>query len=271
MFIFNSEKDRWLSGQTILVLSTDFVYAASQYDRGKFIEVSLIIATVELISKNKKAVQKLINIGIISTLVALICINANGRLYGYTGILTIPKAVPYGIEMKVKNPFSIFPEVALVMTTSAIKLKNEGVRLPPQNIFYQINPFPSFLLPDNFKPDFFIERILGTYGSSGTPLPLMAFSYLCFGVNGLIIFIFVGLYFRHLSKLLSSKLPSVFKFSVAELIYYPVSVTGLMYTLLHGEPRGSIRMVLYAWLLVELIKQLFPSTFIKQKVLLLNE
>lgn len=252
-----------VSSWSVLIFS--FVYSLSQYDRGKFLEVAIVILGAYLISVSRLRLRQIYVLLAVGAMSAAILINANGRLYGKTGLLTIPEAVTFGVANKIKDPYSIFPEVgSLPMTTTAIKLRGEGVKSPISYVLYQINPMPSFLLPARWRPQHFMERLLGAFGSSGTPMPLMAFGYLTFGVWSALLFGLLGLYFRALSARIRyvARNAPVYVAAVGVIIY-PVSLSGVMYTFAHGEPRGSIRMVLYAAVLLFLMRRISKNRFVR--------
>lgn len=263
--LFVDRKKGKLSWASWFVVGFWFVLSLSQFDRGKFLEVAIVILGAYIVATRRFTIRQAWVVLVFGLMSAAILVNANGRLYGVTGLLAIPDAVAYGVEHKIKDPYSIFPEVgALVMTTVAVELHDAGIRRPIRDVVYQINPMPSFMMPPSWRPDFFIERLLGTFGSSGTPMPLLAFGYMSFGALGCVFFGGLGLYFRALSaRIRYGKRHSNGMPVAIGILIYPVSLAGLMYTFAHGEPRGSIRMVFYAYIILLLLRFLFPNRFVR--------
>ncbi|MEM9502321.1 MAG: hypothetical protein AAGA01_00005, partial [Cyanobacteria bacterium P01_E01_bin.43] len=263
IMLFMDRKSGKLSAVSWLILLFWFTIALSQYDRGKFLETAIVILGGYFMTVRRFGPRQLWVLTVIAAMGMAILVNANGRMYGKTGLLTIPEAVPFGVENKIKDPYSIFPEVgSLVMTTTAIDLYDSGIERPVRDVIYQINPLPSFLMPASWRPDFFIERLLGAFGSSGVPMPLLAFSYMSFGILGSAFFGALGLYFRALSsRIRYANTHSKSGPAALGIFIYPVSLAGVMYTFAHGEPRGSIRMVLYAFIIMVLLQLAFPDRF----------
>ena len=264
VLLLYNHKDRKLPLITWVIIVFWFFYSLSQFDRGRFLEVSISVIIIYVITAKRVGVLELRVISVIILMTLVVLVGGNGRAYHETGLSVFFEAVSYGVDTKVKDPFSIFPEVgSLVMTTSAIQFYNSGITTPATDIFYQINPLPSFLLPDAWKPQRFMEKLLGTYGHSGTPMPLMAFSYMSFGIIGAGLFAIVGRYFRWIDRkvLMGMKLLGEGRQSAFAIFIYPISIASVMYIFMHGEPRGSIRFVLYSIIVLYVLKLLFPSQF----------
>ncbi len=255
--IFYKRNNLKLPVQSKIILIISYIGNLLYFDRGKFIEIAVIIFLSFILSSNFSIRKSLKLLILPMILIFFLNINSSGRIYNKTGLLNIPSAVSYGIKNKMKNPYSLTMETGgpMPMTTQVINLKFKGVKRPISDYLYQINPIPSFLLPKTFKPNFFFENYFNTIGYSGVPVPLVPFSYDCFGSFGFFIFIFAGIFFGLIYNriIASQKINKNLLFIVPSIIY-PIAIAGFAYTMMHGEPRGAIRMMLYVSLFFWLIK-----------------
>lgn len=254
---------RGLNWRTWLIIIFWFLVCISQYDRGKFFELIFVIFGCKiLLSPNLKKLKSTFSVVLI--MIVAILLNANGRSYPSTGLLHIVDAFEYGSAKKFERKgevVTLLPEVgALPMVTTVFDMREKELSLPPSYLLYQVNPLPTFMIPKDLKPDRFFERYLGTFGSSGAPAPIAAVSYMGFGHLGFLVFVLIGVVFNWLSSLpTSTNHQGVKFFYLPGLLIMPMAYGGLMYTLMHGEPRGPIRLCLYAWILSLMLTYLLKS------------
>jgi hypothetical protein len=264
---YERNNKKGLDWRTWLVIVFWFLVCLSQYDRGKFFELLFIILGCKLLIRPKlKSLRSAFSV--LSIMVIVILLNANGRYYHATGLLNIVDAFAYGSAEKLEKKgevVTLLPEVgALPMITTVMDMREKGISLPANYLLYQVNPLPTAIIPKDLKPDRFFERYLGTYGNSGTPVPIGALSYMGFGYLGFFVFILIGVVFKWLSSLPTSiEYQGVKLFYPAGLLILPMAYGGLMYTLMHGEPRGPIRLCVYAWILSLMLRSLLKSRYIK--------